>query len=405
MRRRVNLWRSAAAARVVVLANLSAASVGLATMGLLSLGGCSKHEAEPAPAADTAPNTKSVTLTDAQSKAIQVGTVTDQTFFYTKDAVGSIDYDQNLSVPVFTPYPGRILKAYADLGEKVVKGQILFTIESPDFLQAESTLISAQATYEQAHSAGTRAKQLYANQGIDQNDYEQAVAADASADGALKAARQAAEIFGMSASDIDALIAKRHVDPALVIRSPITGVITARNAAPGLLAQPGAVPAPYSVADTTNLWFLANVVEDDSPAFKIGQELDVTVDAYPDRVFKSKLTAIASNVDPTTHRVTLRAEIHDPGHELRAGMLANFVIHTGSPVASPAVPLNGVVREGDGTMSVWVTTDGRHFERRTVQLGLRQNQYDQILAGVKSGETIAVDGAIFLSNLAFGGPT
>jgi cobalt-zinc-cadmium efflux system membrane fusion protein len=125
----------------------------------------------------------------------------------------------------------------------------------------------------------------------------------------------------------------------------------------------------------------------------------------PGRVFKSKISAMAANVDPTTHRVTLRAEIHDPAHELRPGMLANFVIHTGAPVASPAVPLNGVVREGDGTMSVWVTTDGRHFERRTVRIGLRQNQYDQILAGVKSGETIAVDGAIFLSNLAFGGPT
>jgi len=392
MRRRVNLWRSAAAA------------IAIASLGAW-LGACSKHAEEPPPAGSTAPDTKHVTLTDAQSKAIHVGPVADQTFFYTKEAVGSIDYDENLAVPVFTPYPGRIIKAYVDLGDKVVKGQVLYTIESPDFLQAESTLISAQATYDQAHSAAVRAKRLYADQAIDQNDYEQAVATEAGADGALKAARQAVAIFGMSASETDALIAKHHVDPALVIRSPITGVITARNAAPGLLEQPGVAPAPYSVADTTNLWFIANVTEDDSPAFKTGQELDVTVDALPNRVFKSKITAMAANVDPTTHRVTVRAEIHDPGHELRAGMLANFVIHTGSPVASPAVPLNGVVREGDGTMSVWVTTDGRHFERRTVQIGLRQNQYDQILAGVKSGETIAVDGAIFLSNLAFGGPT
>jgi cobalt-zinc-cadmium efflux system membrane fusion protein len=393
MRRRVKLWRSAAAA------------ILMTSLLVVGLDACSKHAAEPAPAIDTAQNTRSVTLTDAQSKAIQVGPVTDQTFLLTKEAVGSIDFDEHLSMPVFTPYPGRIIKAYVDLGDKVVKGQVLYTIESPDFLQAESTLISAHATYDQAHSAAVRAKRLYASEGIDQNDYEQAVAAEASADGALKAARQAVAIFGLSAGETDALIAKHQVDPALVVRSPITGVITARNAAPGLLAQPGVAPAPYSVADTTNLWFLANVVEEDSPAFKVGQEIDVTVEAYPGRVFKSKITAVGLNVDAVTHRVTLRAEIHDPGHELRAGMLANFVIHTGAPVASPAVPLNGVVREGDGTMSVWVTTDRRHFERRTVQIGLRQNDYDQILAGVKSGETIAVDGAIFLSNLAFGGPT
>jgi cobalt-zinc-cadmium efflux system membrane fusion protein len=392
----MNLWRSAAAE--IVLASLVASLVA-------SLGGCSKHADEPPPSASTPPDTKNVTLTDAQSKAIRVGTVTDQTFLSTKEAVGSIDYDENHAVPVFTPYPGRIIKAYVDLGDKVVKGQVLYTIESPDFLQAESTLISAQATYDQAHSAAVRAKRLYTDQAIDQNDYEQAVSAEASADGALKAARQAVAIFGMSAGETEALIAKHHVDPALAIRSPVTGVITARNAAPGLLEQPGVAPAPYSVADLSNLWFIANVIEEDSPAFRIGQELDVTVDAMPGRVFKSKISAMAANVDPTTHRVTLRAEIHDPAHELRPGMLANFVIHTGAPVASPAVPLNGVVREGDGTMSVWVTTDGRHFERRTVRIGLRQNQYDQILAGVKSGETIAVDGAIFLSNLAFGGPT
>jgi cobalt-zinc-cadmium efflux system membrane fusion protein len=86
-------------------------------------------------------------------------------------------------------------------------------------------------------------------------------------------------------------------------------------------------------------------------------------------------------------------------------MLANFVISVGKPLDSPAVPVNGVVREGDGTMSVWVTTDRRHFQRRTVKIGLQQNDFDQILDGVKSGETVAVDGAIFLSNIAFGGPT
>jgi cobalt-zinc-cadmium efflux system membrane fusion protein len=63
-----------------------------------------------------------------------------------------------------------------------------------------------------------------------------------------------------------------------VIRSPITGVITARNAAPGLLEQPGIAPAPYSVADTNTLWLIADVTEEDSPAFAVGQELQVTVD-------------------------------------------------------------------------------------------------------------------------------
>jgi cobalt-zinc-cadmium efflux system membrane fusion protein len=365
---------------------------------------CSKHEADKADST-TAVDTQNVTLTDEQAKAIPVGAVEDRSFLVEKQAVGSIDFDANVAVPVFTPYPGRIIKAYVDLGDHVQKGEVLYTIESPDFLQAESNAITAQANLDQTRSALERAKKLYAAQGIDQNDYEAAVANEQSADGTLKAAREALRIFGQSPAEIDAIIAKRKVEPALVIRSPITGAVTARNAAPGQLEQPGNPPAPYSVADTNTLWLIAEATEEDSPAFAVGQELEVTVTAYPDRVFKGKVDAVGANVDATTHRVTVRSEVRDPAHALRAGMLANFVIRTGQPLTSPAVPVNGVVREGDGTMSVWVTTDRRHFQRRTVKIGLQQDHYDQILDGLKSGELAAVDGAIFLSNIAFGGPT
>jgi cobalt-zinc-cadmium efflux system membrane fusion protein len=79
-------------------------------------------------------------------------------------------------------------------------------------------------------------------------------------------------------------------------------------------------------------------------------------------------------------------------------MFANFVIRTGEPVHSPAVPFNGVVREGDGSMTVWVTTDRRHFVKRTVKTGLQHDGYVQIVAGLRTGELVATDGALFLSN-------
>jgi cobalt-zinc-cadmium efflux system membrane fusion protein len=96
--------------------------------------------------------------------------------------------------------------------------------------------------------------------------------------------------------------------------------------------------------------------------------------------------------------VLVRSVIKDPRHELWAGMFANFVIQVGDPVLSPAVPLNGVTREGDGTMIVWVTTDRRHFTKRTVKLGIQYNGYHQILEGLKAGEIVATEGALFMSN-------
>jgi len=148
------------------------------------------------------------------------------------------------------------------------------------------------------------------------------------------------------------------------------------------------------------------VLEADSPDFKVGQDVTVSVTAYPGRVFSGKVTRIGATVDPNSRRVTIRSEIKDPKHELVPGMFANFMIRTGQSVRAPAVPLNGVVREGDGTMSVWVVSDDPHkFVHRTVKIGLQRDGYDQILEGLKAGESVAIDGAIFLSNIAFGGVT
>ena len=80
-------------------------------------------------------------------------------------------------------------------------------------------------------------------------------------------------------------------------------------------------------------------------------------------------------------------------------MLANFVIRTGDPTAAVAVPLDGVAREGDGTMSIWVTTDRHHFTKRTVKLGLQQDGFDQVLSGLHAGELVVSKGAILLSNM------
>jgi cobalt-zinc-cadmium efflux system membrane fusion protein len=127
--------------------------------------------------------------------------------------------------------------------------------------------------------------------------------------------------------------------------------------------------------------------------------VQVKISAFPGRVFEGKITTVGSSVDPTTRRVLVRSEIKDPQHELRAGMFANFIISVGAPVRSPSVPLNGVVREGDGTQTIWVTADRRRFTRRTVKIGEQNDDYRQILDGVRPGELVATNGALFLSNM------
>jgi cobalt-zinc-cadmium efflux system membrane fusion protein len=341
-----------------------------------------------------------VDLSPSQLASIKIEPVGSYSFDVEKDAVGDIDYDGDLSVQVFPPYQGTIIKTFAELGAQVQKDQPLYTIKSPDLIQAESTLIGAAATYELTTKELARANDLYAtNVGVPQKELEQAISDQQTAEGALKAARDAVLVFGRTNAEIDPMIASRKIDPALVVRSPITGKITYKNAQPGFFVQPGNAPAPYSVADVGLKWMLANVPESESASYHLGQPVEVKVIAYPDRVFKGKVAKIYEAVDPNTHRVTIRSEIVDAKNQLRPGMLANFVIHVNGLLEATAMPANGVVREPDGTMVAWVTANRRHFVQRVVTTGLRQGGRVQILDGLKPGELVVSDGAVFMSNM------
>ena len=347
----------------------------------------------------TSGDTQSVALSDTQLTSVKIATVGYHVFPVEEISVGSIDFNQDMSVQVFSPYQGRIISLFAKVGDDVKCGQPLFIIDSPDLLQAEATLIAAAATLELKNQTLVRAKELYHTVAISQRELEQAVSEQQAAEGALKAARDAVRIFGKIDIEIDRIIANRQVDSSLLVPSPISGRITARNAAPGLFVQPGGTPAPFTVADLSTMWLIANVPETSSPQLRLGQEVRATVTAYPDRTFEGKITTIGAAVDLNTRRLMARSEIKDPQHVLRPGMFATFVIQTGEPVRSLAVPLDGVVREGDGTIIVWVTKDHRRFEKRIVQIGRRDGGYNQIIQGLQPGDLIAKDGALFLSNL------
>ncbi|HVW71199.1 MAG TPA: efflux RND transporter periplasmic adaptor subunit, partial [Steroidobacteraceae bacterium] len=372
------------------------------------LAGCGSQVAGHASAQTSAPFTAhpndTVELTAAQLRWVTLQTVTEHTFAPEQDAVGNIDFDEDMTVQVSPPYQGRIVRLLARQGDAVRQGQLLFTIDSPDLVQAESNLISSAGTLKLTDAALRRAQGLYAIQGIAAKDYEQAVSDQQAAEGAFRAARDAVRIFGKSESDMDRIVARRKVEAEMPVPSPINGVVTTRNAAPGMLVQPGASPAPYAVADLRSKWLLASVPEGNLPALRLGQQVDVRLLAYPERVFHGHITNIAESVDPNTHRATVRAEVADPGNELRPQMFATFTVHLGKVIHALAIPTDAVVREGDGTFSAWVTADGqRLFQRRTVHLGQQQNGFDQIIAGLRAGERIAAGGALFISNASIQG--
>jgi len=299
------------------------------TSGFLAVA-CRRQPAETnalrAASANSPQSAPTVELSSGQLPAIKVQPAGSYLFYVQKKGVGNIDFDNklffnnNLSVQVFAPRPGRITQTIAELGDQVQKGQSLYTIDTSD---------------------------------------------------------------------------QRLVE----VRSPITGQVTSVNASPGLEVQPGKAPAPYAVGDVSRKWMVGNVVESDSPLFQLGQSVEVRTMAYPSRVFGGTIIRIYPAVDTNTHRVMIRSQISDPENELRSGMLAEFTVRVQEPTEATAIPANAVVREPDGTMTAWVTTDRHHFSQKVIKTGLRQDERVQVLEGLNYGELVVTDGAVFLSNM------
>ena len=251
--------------------------------------------------------------------------------------------------------------------EKTAVGSISFD-EDPAIVQAESTLVAAASTLELAAKEVARVRNLGTENGIAQKELEQAVSAQETAEAALKAARDAVRALGKSDAEIDRMIAARRI-------------------------QSGAA------GHERRRWALANIAESDSVLVHPGQPAALHVMAYPGRTFHGVVSKVYAAVDPTTHRVAVRAQVSDPANELRPGMLTDVSIRVREPIESPAVPANAAVREADGTTSVWVTTDRRHFLQRTVKTGERSDGWVGIVDGIKPGELVVADGAVFLSNM------
>lgn len=257
--------------------------------------------------------------------------------------------------------------------EKTELGSVAFA-EDPAIVQAESTLLGAAATLKLTRKELQRAHLLYGTEGVSAREVEQATSDEQTAAAALAAARAALYALGKSDAQIDRMVA--------------TGRIDARAA-----------------ANAATQWVEANVFEADMPLVRPGQRVQVAVAAYPGVTFPGRIYHIYATVDPSLHRQTVRCEVADPRHELHPGMLATVTIELQQPLQALAVPADGVVREGDGTQTAWVTVDRRHFTQRIIRTGLREDGEVQVLDGVHPDELVVTRGAIYLDNMINAAPS
>jgi membrane fusion protein, heavy metal efflux system len=407
-------WRLPGKTQVVVL---------LSVAGLLGVGfglrSAVIHLMVARPAAETsapAADASTFRVTDRQWASLNVEKIENRVFQEATVTDGKIAIDDELVTPVFSPYTGRVTKLIAHPGDYVSRGDPLFEIQANELAQGQNDLISDAATLKTAKAqlvlAETNEKRqhsLYLAQGAALKDWQQSQVDLATAQGgmssaeiALAAARSRLRIMGKSDQDITELEATPdilHLQANTLVRAPIAGTVTQRTVGLGqniVSAASGASSPVFQIGDLAKVWLVGNAREEDAPLLEKGDPVEVRVLAYPGRIFKAKLTYVAASIDPTTHRLPVRAEVENPKGALKPEMLANFRIVTGEDVAAPAVPVRAVVYEGSNA-HLWVADPNQKvLAIRPVKLGRIDAGMVEIVEGLKAGEHVVVSGAVFI---------
>ena len=351
-----------------LLGGLDPAATCGAVLLAFFLAGCWPEAAALPPAQPPVKDSSIVEVSADQLHQLTVVKAEPYSFRLQKQAIGQIAFNEDASTVVITPFSGRVTRVLAKLGDEVKRGDPLFEIDSPEVVQAQTDLIAALHAVDKAQSNLNiaqrqldRNNRLIVNKAISQRDADVAGNDMASAEsdfktaqGTLTAARnQLRVIIGRSQEEVDRVERERVINPLITINSPIDGTIIARKVGPGQYVRSDLGDPLYGIADLSTMWLKANVAEVDSPLVRVGQEIQVSVNALPNRVFDARIIAIGAASDASTRRVMVRSEIPNPDRVLKSEMFATFKIAIGDGEPAPSVPVDAVIREGDDAF-VWV---------------------------------------------------
>ena len=335
--------------------------ISLIALAVLAIAGCSQKKTDQN-------GQQSWQQTAAQAPAAQT-----QTVKVMPAARQDVKQDGTYSATVqayavnnIAPQSGsRIQKINVEVGDYVYKGQVLAEMDRVQLDQAKLRLSNAETEL-------ARLKQLYEQGGLAQSDYE--------------------------AQELNYQVSKSSYDNLLentILRSPITGVVTARNYDRGdmyTMASP-----IFTVQQITPVKILVGISEGDYTKVKKGDTITLSVDALPGQNFSGTIKRIYPTIDPMTHTVNVEVQVPNSKRELRPGMYAKVNVTFGHN-RSIVVPDAAVVRlQGSGQRNVFVVEDGIAVQRE-VSLGRHFDGQYEILSGLQEGELVVVKGGSALRN-------
>jgi Cu(I)/Ag(I) efflux system membrane fusion protein len=316
--------------------------------------------ADDTPAANAATNLdgySNVSLSPQRQQLIGVklGTAELRNLSRTTRAAGRIAVDERRVAQVHTKLEGTVEAISVNfVGQPVRRGDVLLSIYSPDLLATQNELLLAQRN---------------------PSDLGRTLAA---------AARTRLRLWDMSAADIDRVVRSGKPMRDVTLRSPVNGVVLAKNAVLGARVMPS--DTLFEIGDLSHVWVLADVYESELASLRIGASAQVVANG---QTLAARVTFIGPVIAAQTRTANVRLELENPGGLLKPDMYVDVVLQ--QPIGNVvAVPDSAVMNTGTRSV-IFVAAANGTFEPRDVTTGAKVAGFYEIRSGVAAGERVVID--------------
>jgi membrane fusion protein, heavy metal efflux system len=304
---------------------------------------------------------------------------------------GRVVWDEDRTVRVFSPFAGSVQAIRVKIGERVVPGQVLASIASPDFGQTQAEASRAAADFAVAQKNVERLRDLAANGVTAEKDLHAAEADFERARAELERVKARKKLYGGGDT----------VDQLYPLRAPVTGVVVERNINPGQEVRPDQItsnaPPLFVITDPSRLWVQLDATEHDLHFLRRGIAVTLRTPAYPDRAFAGIIEAISDYIDPNTRMIKVRASVANGERALKGEMFVTGEI-TDASGSGVLVPAQAVFLVGERHFVFVEDSKGRYTRTEVSRAGEVSGRV-ALRAGVSPGQRVVTAGSLLLQQM------
>ena len=319
--------------------------------------------------------------------------------------VGTVRPEAGKLAEITPPFPGRIVKSFVRLGQKVSEGATIFEFGSSEFFEAVKTYFTALSANEVAKRNYNRQKELAANGVASQKDLEEAQSEAMIVFQELEQAKATLRIFNINTesghdnagSGLDITVSGHdlplQMGQPLRMVSPIAGEVVKCNITIGSYVKEDSDPLAV-VADLSNVWVVALVKEKYFGAIKLGDRVEVYTDAHPNKIIWGSIYHIGEMLDEETRSLEVIVACNNADRELKLGMFCETHFLS-APTKAIILPSTAVMQEQDDDCVYVEIAKGQYVRRKVKTESVRRSEV-HIISGVTEGESVVVEGGFYL---------